>query len=334
MVTFTSGNQWISLVNRWQTGMPWILTTPGNFQDLQWFLGLCLHACLGVVKSLLEHKAFGFQWFWVHTRWCSLSADAGRFSCGSFLEPQQWTRNTDSEASKMSKRVQRLSNGIFISIPSQALSQGSGLYALWVCRVLSQSEPSGTRIASLEVRLGTSLEWNSIQPSKDSLVLCSYIILFAQTCQLGARKGAVLGQCNFGLGHPVGHFEWGGNTQSVAYDTVFAHVRYDHPKLLVGLPNSFTVRHGSMLLTDFRHWNDDYQLAVCSFHFQPTSVSWRSQGLGWVQLETNSSCSEGVRFSHSLNCSSRCWITKNIQKLRLVWDKENTHCIHLFNLKS
>lgn len=32
--------------------------------------------------------------------------------------------------------------------------------------------------------------------------------------------------------------------------------------------------------SDFRHWNDDYQLAVCSFHFQPTSVSWRSQGLG------------------------------------------------------
>ena len=146
----------------------------------------------GVVKSLLEHKVFVFQWFWVHTRWCSLSADAGRFSCGSFLEPQQWTRNTDSEASKMSKRVQRLSNGIFISIPSQALSQGSGLYALWVCRVLSQSEPSRTRIASLEVRLGTSLEWNGIQPSKESLVLCSYIIMFAQTCQLGARKGAVL----------------------------------------------------------------------------------------------------------------------------------------------
>jgi len=68
--------------------------------------------------------------------------------------------------------------------------------------------------------------------------------------------------------------------KSVAYNTVFAHVRYDHPKLLVGLPNSFTIRHGSMLLTDFRHWNDDYQLAVCSFHFQPTSVSWRSQGLG------------------------------------------------------
>lgn len=51
---------------------------------------------------------------------------------------------------------------------------------------------------------------------------------------------------------------------------------------LVGLPNSFTVRHGSMLLTDFRHWNDDYQLAVCSFHFQPTSVSWSCAHRVWV----------------------------------------------------
>lgn len=41
MVTFTSGNQWISLVNRWQTGMPWILTTPGNFQDLRGLSKVC-----------------------------------------------------------------------------------------------------------------------------------------------------------------------------------------------------------------------------------------------------------------------------------------------------
>ena len=65
---------------------------------------------------------------------------------------------------------------------------------------------------------------------------------------------------------------------------IFAHVCYDHPKrlwldgqlhLLSDMRQNVFIQ-----LTDFRHWNDDYQLAVCSFHFQPTSVScpWRSQG--------------------------------------------------------